>query len=178
MALANYILTADVQASWPAAWSELANGPSTGVVTAPAVPASTVAAFNLSSEPVQAALTGGTVTVVAVNGATVATSSPVTVTVPAGGYITLTYSVAPTWVWTPLSPGPSASGAGEAVLVSPVPGPGGQAGAVPLMFWRKGMMIMIDIATANGLALQTAIGAGNLRAAVPGDLVGREGTAN
>jgi hypothetical protein len=70
-------------------------------VTSPAVPASTVPAFNNSSQPVQVAITGGTISAVSINGvATGITASPATVTVPAGGYISITYTVAPTWVWT------------------------------------------------------------------------------
>jgi hypothetical protein len=46
------------------------------------------------------------------------------------------------------------------------------------VLWRKGMMLMFDVATANGAALQAAIGAGNLHPAVAGDLVGRDGISN
>lgn len=81
-----------------------------GAITAPAVPATTVAATNPSGLAAIVTLAGGTVTVVATApynpaGAgsatftTVATASPATVTVPPAGYIKLTYSVAPTWTW-------------------------------------------------------------------------------
>ena len=69
-------------------------------VTTPAVPASTVPATNTNPYPVLVQITSGTVTVVSVNGTTVATSSPANAVVPAGGTIAITYSVLPTWTWT------------------------------------------------------------------------------
>jgi hypothetical protein len=66
----------------------------------PAVPASTVAQQNTSWRDAAVSIKGGTVTVVAVDGVTVATASNTTVIVPSGKNITLTYSVAPTWAWT------------------------------------------------------------------------------
>jgi hypothetical protein len=67
-------------------------------VTAPAVPASTVAATNTYPHAVFVTLRGGTVTAVSVGGVALSafTSS---VLVPAGATITLTYAVAPTWTW-------------------------------------------------------------------------------
>jgi hypothetical protein len=70
-----------------------------GGASTPAVPASTVAATNPASVPATVVVTGGTVTNVAVNGVT-AGSGDGTYTVPGGGTIALTYSVAPTWTWT------------------------------------------------------------------------------
>jgi hypothetical protein len=69
-----------------------------GAVTAPAVPASTVAATNTFPHAVLVSLFGGTVTVVKVNNVTLSAFTPVVV-VPAGQTITLTYAVAPTWAW-------------------------------------------------------------------------------
>ena len=67
-------------------------------VGTPAVPASGVAQFNNSPNPTQVVVTGGTVSAISVNGtATGATSGAFYV--PAGGSITVTYSVAPTWAW-------------------------------------------------------------------------------
>lgn len=72
------------------------------------VPATTVGFQNPTGLNCSVTLAGGTVTVVAVaplvNGAagtytTIATSSPATVSVPPGGFVKLTYSVAPTWTW-------------------------------------------------------------------------------
>ena len=78
-----------------------------GPITAPTIPASTVAAANPSGLSAQVNIVGGTVTVIAVAVAgsstftTMATSSPATVTVPPGGQIKMTYSVVPTsWSWT------------------------------------------------------------------------------
>lgn len=70
-------------------------------VGSPAVPASGVAAQNTNSVPVQVVISGGTVTAVTVNGVQVG-SGDGTYTVPAYGAISVTYSVAPTWVWTSL----------------------------------------------------------------------------
>lgn len=75
--------------------------------TAPAVPASTVAAQNTSSQPYTVVVSGGTVTGVTVNGVVVGGGDG-TYVVPAFGSISLTYSVAPTWTWTVI-PGASAT---------------------------------------------------------------------
>jgi hypothetical protein len=69
-------------------------------LTAPSVPASTVTATNNYHGSVDVAISGGTVTFVFVNGVQVATTTGVTVTVPAHGTISITYSIAPTWTWT------------------------------------------------------------------------------
>jgi hypothetical protein len=77
--------------------------PST-VPTAPAVPATGVVVQNPSAYPVQVAIAanGATITNVTVNGVTVGTAAG-TYTVPAGGTISIAYSVAtPTWIWTAL----------------------------------------------------------------------------
>jgi hypothetical protein len=74
-------------------------GVSNTTLTAPAVPASTVAAQNTSSQPYTVVVTGGTVTAVTVNGVTVGGGDG-TYVVPAYGAIAVTYSVAPTWTWT------------------------------------------------------------------------------
>lgn len=67
-------------------------------IAAPAVPATTVAATNTFSSVIAATITGGTLTNVSVNGSTVGTTAG-TYLVPAGGTISITYSVAPTWTW-------------------------------------------------------------------------------
>lgn len=92
------------------------------VVAAPAIPASTVAATNNTGVPVLVAITGGTTTVIAVNGTTVATTTPANVYVPAGGTIAITYSVVPTgWTWTAVYAGLSGNpiGAPFSVMVPP-----------------------------------------------------------
>jgi hypothetical protein len=75
------------------------------VQATPAVPATTVPATNTSQYPVAVAVTGGTVTAVTVNGSSQFTATGVTAVVPAGGTIAITYSVAPTWTWTPIVAG-------------------------------------------------------------------------
>lgn len=73
------------------------------MLTAPSVPATTVALTNPFPFPVSVWISGGTVTVITVKGV----GNPATNTgltsgmfrLPQGGQITLTYSVAPTWVW-------------------------------------------------------------------------------
>lgn len=94
----------------------------------PAIPASTVAATNANAFPVLVAITGGTTTVIAVNGTTVATTTPANVVVPAGGTIAITYSVVPTgWTWTPVFSGVSGNPLAAPFSV-PVP-PGGSVTA-------------------------------------------------
>lgn len=73
--------------------------PAYPAVLAPAIPSSTVAQANNTGLPAAVTVTGGTVTVIAVNGVSSGLTSG-TVVVPAGGTITLTYSVAPTWAWS------------------------------------------------------------------------------
>lgn len=72
------------------------------VTSPPAVPATGVAATNNTGGPVAITLSGGTVTQIAVNGVVVLAGTNITgsvISVPAGGTITPTYSVAPTWTW-------------------------------------------------------------------------------
>jgi hypothetical protein len=77
-------------------------GASAPVPSQPTVPASTVAQQNVNQYPVQVVVSGGTVTAVFVNGIQVG-SGDGTYTVPANGSISITYSVAPTWVWSNLN---------------------------------------------------------------------------
>jgi hypothetical protein len=69
-----------------------------GAQTAPAVPATTVALTNPFWRDCAVSVTGGTVTVIAVDGQTLGVTSG-TVFVPSGKTIALTYSAAPTWKW-------------------------------------------------------------------------------
>lgn len=73
------------------------NGP--GNVTAPSVPATTVDHQNTFWRDAAVTVTGGTVTVIAVDGVATGLTSG-TVIVPSGKNITLTYSSAPSWIWT------------------------------------------------------------------------------
>lgn len=76
-----------------------------GVVTTPAVAASTAVNTNITGFRVQAFIKNGTVTVVVKNGVTITTFVPLAsgttyqVNLDPGDTITLTYSVVPTWVW-------------------------------------------------------------------------------
>lgn len=69
------------------------------VPSQPAVPASTVAQQNTNAYPVTVVISAGTITAVVVNGITVGAAAG-TYTVPAFGAISITYSVAPTWLWS------------------------------------------------------------------------------
>ena len=72
-----------------------------GAKTAPGIPSSTVALANPFWRDCAVNITGGTVTVIAVDGQTTGLTAG-TVVVPSGKTVTLTYSVAPTWKWTAL----------------------------------------------------------------------------
>lgn len=149
MALSRFVLTGDVTVPWPTAAQ---------LVTTPAVPASTTAQFNASGIPVAVTVTGGTVTVISVNGSATGQTSG-TVIVPAGGTIAITYSVAPTWSWAPYG----APAAGSSVK------------------FIKGTAIWADSVAGSGgpQLLYQDIGAGNLRAFVQGqDDVGHAGLSN
>lgn len=175
MALANYVLTADVSAVWPATWSEVVNQAANSPVSTPAVPATGVAQYNNAGQAVVVTFTGGTVTGISVGGVATGLTTGAVI-VPAGSSVTWAGSGAPAWAWAGLLA--ASGGAGESVQVAAAAPPGGQAGTLPQMLWRKGMVIAMDIATADGAALQAAIGAGNLRAAVAGDITGRDGISN
>lgn len=69
-----------------------------GNITAPAIPATTVAYTNTLGYDCTVHVTGGTVTVIAIGGTATGFTSG-TFRVPVGQTITLTYSVAPTWKW-------------------------------------------------------------------------------
>lgn len=71
---------------------------STGHQAPPAVPATAVALVNPFWRDAAVTVSGGTVTVISVDGTATGVTSG-TVIVPAGKSITLTYSVAPTWNW-------------------------------------------------------------------------------
>jgi hypothetical protein len=83
---------------------------STAVAAAPAmfttamtIGATTVAALNPNPVPVSVTITGGTVTVIAVNGVVTGSTSG-TFTIPVGGSITVTYSVGPTFTMADIAP--------------------------------------------------------------------------
>jgi hypothetical protein len=174
MALTRYTVISTVSAVYPPAWSEVVSGPASGAVATPSVPLSTVAVQNPNPFPVTVVVTGGTMTAVIVGGVTVGTGAG-TYVVPAASTISMTYSAAPTWAWSGAESGPS-SGLAETTQVPPA---GGQAGPLPTTTWEAGMAIEFDPATTAGLALQTAIGAGNLTAWIDGTSgVGHNGISN
>jgi len=74
------------------------------MIPQPAVPASTVAVTNTTGQTVSVTVIGGTVTHITVNGTDQATSTNFTATVAAGQTIAITYSVAPAWYWSVLTP--------------------------------------------------------------------------
>jgi hypothetical protein len=69
-----------------------------GVLTPPAVPASTVTATNGFGCPCLVQIKGGTVTAVTVAGVALSIAGSLAF-VPDGATIALTYAVAPTWTW-------------------------------------------------------------------------------
>lgn len=70
-----------------------------GPFTAPGIPASGTSFRSPAWRDAAVTITGGTVTGIAVDGVTTGLTSG-TVIVPSGRHITLTYSVAPSWMWT------------------------------------------------------------------------------
>lgn len=175
MTFGRYVLTADVTMPWPATWSEVVQGAANSPVVTPAVPATTVAVTNGNPLPVLVTITGGTVTVVAVSGATVATSSPATAVVPSGGTIAVTYSAAPTWAWATAELPQSGSSSMTAAVSATAPA-GGQAGTIPEFTWFAGQPLWLDTAGQLYAALG---GSGNLRAWIDGtDNVSHYGLSN
>ncbi len=85
-----------------------------GGVTAPAVPASGTPVTSTSGLPVQVVISGGTVTDVVIDGTSAGTGDG-TYTLQPGASITLTYSAAPTWTWTPQATSYGAQGYLQAV---------------------------------------------------------------
>jgi hypothetical protein len=71
--------------------------------TAMTLGATTVASLNPNPVPVSVTITGGTVTAIAVNGVSTGLTTG-TFTIPAGGSLTVTYSVAPTFAMADIAP--------------------------------------------------------------------------
>ena len=71
--------------------------------TAMTLAATGVASLNPNPVPVSVTITGGTVTVIAISGVTTGLTTG-TFTVPVGGSITVTYSVAPTFAMADIPP--------------------------------------------------------------------------
>lgn len=94
----------DAGSLWPSAGAVVTGAPAL-FATAMTLGASTVASLNPNPVARSITITGGTVTVIAVNGVTTGLTTG-TFTVPPGGSITVTYSVAPTF--TDADPVPTA----------------------------------------------------------------------
>ncbi len=86
--------------------------------------ATTVASLNPNPVPVNVTISGGTVTVIAVSGVVTGQTSG-TFLIPAGGSITVTYSVAPTFTMTDVAPagGTGVTGVLAQYLAGSIAGP-------------------------------------------------------
>lgn len=158
----------------------LTGGAAGPVPSQPAVPASTVAAQNVNAYPVQVVISGGTATVTSVNGIVVGAGDG-TFTVPAYGSIAVTYSVAPTWVWSNASGTAAPTVAlfmGENATTAPIDqGPGILAGGLysVAFTFTSNVVVMSDqrVVTLQGDA-SSNIGAYKLIAKqVPAEMVGK-----
>jgi hypothetical protein len=87
---------------WPSAGAVVTAAPAL-FTTAMTLAATTVASLNPNPVAQSVTITGGTVTVIAVNGVTTGLTTG-TFTVPIGGSITITYSVAPTFAVADIAP--------------------------------------------------------------------------
>lgn len=118
---------------------------------APAVPASTVAVTNSSGSPMAVTLSTFTLTFVFVNGVQAGTTNA-TYYVPAGGSISVTYTVAGTWSWALLTTNGALSAGATALPVA--------AGGTAFAF---GQVLIIDpagvsdVVTVNGTPGATSI---------------------
>jgi hypothetical protein len=92
----------DAGSLWASAGAVVTAAPAL-FTTAMTLAATTVASLNPNPVAVSVTITGGTVTVIAVNGVTTGLTTG-TFTVPAGGSITVTYSVAPTFTMADIAP--------------------------------------------------------------------------
>ncbi len=87
---------------WPSAGAVVTGAPAL-FATAMTLGATGVASLNPAPVAQSVTITGGTVTVIAVSGVVTGSTSG-TFTVPAGGSITVTYSVAPTFAVADIAP--------------------------------------------------------------------------
>jgi hypothetical protein len=87
-------------------------------VSSPAVPLTTVPATNTTGTVVAVTISAGTLTSVVVNGVQAGTTAG-TYLVPVGGTISITYSVAPTWVWALPATSAAVTAGGQALTFAP-----------------------------------------------------------
>jgi hypothetical protein len=183
MALARYVLTAQVTMPWPLIWSETIQGAANIPVATPAMPATTVAESNPNGVAVAitVAASGATVTAIS-TGSNSANLSPTgltagTVFLPNDWAISVTYTGGPpTWTWVSAQLPQSGASSQVAAVSSPAPA-GGQYGTLPTYTWFAGEAIVLDPAGSLYAALNTA-GAG-LRAWIDGvDGIGHWGLSN
>jgi hypothetical protein len=92
----------DAGSLWPSAGAVVTGAPGL-FAAAMTLAASTVASVNPNPVPVSVTITAGTVTVIAVNGVTTGLTTG-TFTIPPGGTIAVTYSVAPTFAVADIPP--------------------------------------------------------------------------
>ena len=92
----------DAGSLWPSAGAVVTACPAL-FTTAMTLGATTIASLNPNPVPVSVTITSGTVTVIAVNGVVTGLTTG-TFTIPAGGSLTVTYSVTPTFAVADLPP--------------------------------------------------------------------------
>lgn len=112
----------------------LSTPPVVPAISTPAVPATTVTAPNTNAFPVAVtiAANGATISAITVNGSATGFTAACTVVVPAGGTISISYTVAtPTWVWSALYAGAPVS---SSIVASPTTIPVQPGGAITLLY--------------------------------------------
>jgi hypothetical protein len=133
-------------------------------VSSPAVPATTVAAANGTGTVVAVTITanGATISGVTVSGVTAGTAAG-TYLVPAGGTISIAYTVAtPTWAWALPQTSASVSAGGTALTFAPT--------GTNVAF-AQGQVLIVDpsgtsdVVTVNGTPTATSVPAGSLNSA-------------
>lgn len=167
MALGRFVLTANVTIPWPATWAEVIQGAANVPVATPAI-ASGTAFDNAAGVAVAVTVTGGTVTIIAVNGTATGLTTG-TVIVPYPGTIQLTYTGSPSWAWAAAVLPQSGTSSMTAAVSATAP-PGGQAGTMMQFTFLAGTAIYADSSggTNGPCQLYNAIGAGNLTAWIDG----------
>jgi hypothetical protein len=133
-------------------------------VSSPAVPATTVAAANGTGTVVAVVITanGATISAVTVSGTTAGTAAG-TYLVPAGGTISIAYTVAtPTWAWALPETSASVSAGGTALTFAPT--------GTNVAF-AQGQVLIVDpsgtsdVVTVNGTPTATSVPVGSLNSA-------------